>query len=64
MVAIRVIRDEGVRCLGGIAVTMKHPGAAGADVRANLPGGRAITLEPGQRALGPDGPADRNPPRV
>ncbi len=31
------------------------PGAAGADLCANLPGGAAITLAPGERALVPTG---------
>lgn len=54
MVAIRVIREEGA----DISVALpsyETPGAAGADVRANLPGGAPIVLEPGQRALVPTG---------
>ncbi|WP_170427073.1 dUTP diphosphatase [Ruegeria arenilitoris] len=54
MVAIRVIRDEGAD--PAIALpSYETTGAAGADVRANLPDGASVTLEPGQRALIPTG---------
>ena len=54
MVAIRVIREDGT----DPSVPLPYyetGGAAGADVRANLPGRGAITLEPGQRVLVPTG---------
>ncbi|WP_170762364.1 dUTP diphosphatase [Ruegeria lacuscaerulensis] len=54
MVAIRVIREEG----SDPSITLpsyETTGAAGADVRANLPDRVSITLEPGQRALVPTG---------
>jgi len=54
MVSIRVIREEGADA----RVTLpayETPGAAGADVRANLPNETPIVLEPGQRALVPTG---------
>ena len=54
MVAIRVIRDEGADPSVALP-SYETTGAAGADVRANLPGGASITLEPGQRALIPTG---------
>ncbi len=54
MVAIRVIRDAGSDASVALP-SYETSGAAGADVRANLPGGKAITLEPGQRALIPTG---------
>ncbi|WP_120632453.1 dUTP diphosphatase [Ruegeria sp. EL01] len=54
MVAIRVIREEGADA--SVALPgYETPGAAGADVRANLPNGTPIVLEPGQRALVPTG---------
>ncbi|WP_170467040.1 dUTP diphosphatase [Ruegeria arenilitoris] len=54
MVAIRVIRDEGAD--PAIALpSYETTGAAGADVRANLPDGASITLGPGERALIPTG---------
>ncbi|CUK01301.1 Deoxyuridine 5'-triphosphate nucleotidohydrolase [Ruegeria denitrificans] len=54
MVAIRVIREEGADPSVPLP-SYETTGAAGADVRANLPGGASITLEPGQRALVPTG---------
>jgi len=54
MVAIRVIREEGSD-LSIPLPSYASAGAAGADVRANLPDGVSITLEPGQRALVPTG---------
>jgi len=54
MVAIRVIREEGSD-LSIPLPSYESAGAAGADVRANLPDGVSITLEPGQRALVPTG---------
>ncbi|MEW2917971.1 dUTP diphosphatase [Ruegeria sp. ANG10] len=54
MVAIRVIREEGADPSVPLP-SYETAGAAGADVRANLPGGESITLEPGQRALVPTG---------
>ncbi|CUH49316.1 dUTP diphosphatase [Ruegeria atlantica] len=54
MVAIRVIREDGAD--PAIALpAYETTGAAGADVRANLPNGNSIMLEPGQRALIPTG---------
>ncbi|NOD76608.1 MULTISPECIES: dUTP diphosphatase [unclassified Ruegeria] len=54
MVAIRVIREDGAD--PAIALpSYETAGAAGADVRANLPGGTPVVLEPGQRALVPTG---------
>ena len=54
MVAIRVIREEGSDPSIPLP-SYETAGAAGADVRANLPDGVSITLEPGQRALVPTG---------
>lgn len=54
MVAIRVIREEEADPSIPLP-SYETAGAAGADVRANLPGKAAITLEPGQRALVPTG---------
>lgn len=54
MVAIRVIREEGADPLVPLP-SYETTGAAGADVRANLPDGVSITLEPGQRVLVPTG---------
>ncbi|WP_377191233.1 dUTP diphosphatase [Ruegeria meonggei] len=54
MVAIRVIREDGADPLIPLP-SYETAGAAGADVRANLPGGAPITLPPGQRALVPTG---------
>ncbi len=54
MVAIRVIREEGA----DVSVPLpsyETSGAAGADVRANLPDGESIFLDPGERALVPTG---------
>ncbi|NOD64188.1 MULTISPECIES: dUTP diphosphatase [unclassified Ruegeria] len=54
MVAIRVIREDGADPAVALP-SYETAGAAGADVRANLPGGTHILLEPGQRALVPTG---------
>ncbi len=54
MVAIRVIREEGADAAVPLP-SYETSGAAGADVRANLPEGESIFLEPGQRALVPTG---------
>ncbi|NVO56500.1 dUTP diphosphatase [Rhodobacteraceae bacterium B1Z28] len=54
MVSIRVIRDEGADASVALP-SYETPGSAGADVRANLPDGTPILLEPGQRALVPTG---------
>ncbi len=54
MVAIRVIREEGADASVPLP-SYETSGAAGADVRANLPGGASIFLDPGQRALVPTG---------
>ncbi len=54
MVAIRVIREEGADAAVPLP-SYETSGAAGADVRANLPEGEPIFLEPGQRALVPTG---------
>ncbi|MES0826314.1 dUTP diphosphatase [Ruegeria sp. SCP11] len=54
MVAIRVIREEGADPAVPLP-SYESAGAAGADVRANLPDGAPIKLEPGQRALVPTG---------
>ncbi|MGR3614758.1 MAG: dUTP diphosphatase [Paracoccaceae bacterium] len=54
MVVIRITRDDGAD--PSIALpSYETPGAAGADLRANLPDGRAICLQPGERALIPTG---------
>ena len=54
MVAIRVIREDGAD--PAIALpSYETAGAAGADVRANLPNRGSITLQPGERALVPTG---------
>ncbi len=54
MVAIRVIREDGADPSIPLP-SYETAGAAGADVRANLPGGATVMLEPGQRALVPTG---------
>ncbi len=54
MVAIRVIREEGADASVPLP-SYETSGAAGADVRANLPEGESIFLDPGQRALVPTG---------
>ncbi|NOD92788.1 dUTP diphosphatase [Ruegeria sp. HKCCD4884] len=54
MVAIRVIREDGADPAVALP-SYETAGAAGADVRANLPGGTPIVLEPGQRSLVPTG---------
>lgn len=50
MVTIRVIHDEGADRDVPLPA-YETAGAAGADLRANLPGGGTLTLEPGARAL-------------
>ena len=54
MVAIRVIREDGADPTVALP-SYETAGAAGADVRANLPGKVSVTLEPGARALIPTG---------
>ncbi len=54
MVAIRVIREEGADPSVPLP-SYETKGAAGADIRANLPDGASIVLEPGHRALVPTG---------
>ena len=54
MVAIRVIREDGSDPSVPLP-SYETAGAAGADVRANLPDKASIVLEPGQRALVPTG---------
>lgn len=54
MVAIRVTREEGADPTIALP-SYETTGAAGADVRANLPEGAPILLAPGQRALIPTG---------
>lgn len=54
MVTIRVTREEGADASVPLPA-YETSGAAGADVRANLPGGTSVALEPGQRALIPTG---------
>ncbi len=54
MVAIRVIREDGADPTVPLP-SYESAGAAGADVRANLPDGASVTLQPGERALVPTG---------
>ncbi|AHC99585.1 dUTP diphosphatase [Leisingera methylohalidivorans] len=54
MVAIRVIHDEDADRNVPLPA-YETAGAAGADIRANLPDRGALTLEPGARALVPTG---------
>ena len=54
MVAIRVIHDDGAD-RGVPLPSYETPGAAGADLRANLPDRGEIALAPGARALVPTG---------
>ena len=54
MVVIRVVRDEGAD-LSVALPTYESEGAAGADLRANLPGRGVVVLAPGARALVPTG---------
>ncbi len=54
MVAIRVIREEGADHSVPLP-SYETSGAAGADVRANLPNGTPIILAPGERTLVPTG---------
>lgn len=61
MVAIRVIREDGAD--PSIALpSYETAGAAGADVRANLPGGGSVMIAPGQRVLVPTGLRIEIPP--
>ncbi len=61
MVAIRVIREDWADT--GVALpSYETTGAAGADVRANLPSKTAIVLQPGERALVPTGLRIEIPP--
>ncbi len=54
MVVIRVIREEGADATVALP-SYESVGAAGADLRANLPDRGAIALEPGARTLVPTG---------
>ncbi|WP_171124509.1 MULTISPECIES: dUTP diphosphatase [unclassified Ruegeria] len=54
MVAIRVIREDGADPSVPLP-SYETAGAAGADVRANMPDGASVTLQPGERALIPTG---------
>lgn len=54
MVSIRVIRDEGADADVALP-SYETAGAAGADVRANLPDRGTVVLAPGARALIPTG---------
>ena len=54
MIAIRVTYEEGADPSVALPA-YETAGAAGADLRANLPGKAAMTLEPGARALVPTG---------
>ncbi|AAV93727.1 dUTP diphosphatase [Ruegeria pomeroyi] len=54
MVAIRVIRDAGADTQVPLP-SYETTGAAGADIRANLPDRGSLTLAPGGRALIPTG---------
>jgi dUTP pyrophosphatase len=54
MVSIRVIHDDGAD--RGVALpSYETAGAAGADLRANLPDRGSVTIAPGKRALIPTG---------
>ncbi len=54
MVAIRVLREDGADPTVPLP-SYESAGAAGADVRANLPDSASVTLQPGERALVPTG---------
>lgn len=54
MVCIRVLYDDGADTVLGLP-SYESAGAAGADIRANLPDRGSITLAPGARALVPSG---------
>ncbi|WP_171211798.1 dUTP diphosphatase [Ruegeria sp. HKCCA5426] len=54
MVAIRVIREDGADPSVPLP-SYETAGAAGADVRANMPDVASVTLQPGERALIPTG---------
>lgn len=54
MVSIRVTREDGADPSVALP-SYETTGAAGADIRANLPDGAPIMLAPGQRALIPTG---------
>ena len=53
-VTIRVLREPGADASVPLP-SYETAGAAGADLRANLPGGEAMVLAPGARALVPTG---------
>jgi dUTP pyrophosphatase len=53
-VTIRVLREADADASVPLPA-YESAGAAGADLRANLPGGRAVVLAPGARALIPTG---------
>ncbi|MEX0277660.1 MAG: dUTP diphosphatase [Ruegeria sp.] len=61
MVAIRVIREDWADQTVALP-SYETAGAAGADVRANLPDGAPIILQPGQRSLIPTGLRIEIPP--
>ncbi|KIC46581.1 deoxyuridine 5'-triphosphate nucleotidohydrolase [Ruegeria sp. ANG-S4] len=61
MVAIRVIREDWADQSVALPA-YETAGAAGADVRANLPDGAPIILQPGQRSLVPTGLRIEIPP--
>lgn len=61
MVAIRVIREDWADQTVELP-SYETAGAAGADVRANLPDGAPIILQPGQRSLIPTGLRIEIPP--
>ena len=54
MTTVKFVWDEGADQAVPLPA-YETAGAAGADIRANLPGARAITLAPGARALIPTG---------
>jgi len=54
MVVIRVCHDDGADTSVALP-SYESTGAAGADVRANLPDRGRVTLQPGERALVPTG---------
>ncbi len=61
MVAIRVIREDWAD--SDVALpSYETTGAAGADVRANLPDGASVVLQPGERSLVPTGLRIEIPP--
>lgn len=54
MVTVRFVWDDGADSSLGLP-SYESAGAAGADLRANLPGGSAVELAPGARTLVPTG---------